>query len=320
MIFSLSIKGEEKFIIEFDIEIYDFGTVIEGEKVDYTYVFTNKGTETILIKNVRPGCGCTVTGKFDDEVKPGKKGKINVQLNTKGFDGNVNKVITVTTNIPGKESIILSMKGIIFTPIAVQPKSLWLGRIMKSEKSLTGTFTIKNNSETPLEILEIIPPHERTTVELTTSKATMEYNLEVTVNPPFQEKRVSEYIIVKTNIPEKERLTLRYSYDVQAELFVYPENIFIQPGPMKRKSEKYIRIQSYHVDPISILYPQVVGTQVDMTLKEEIKGKVYILTLTFPEKFELKEKEPCIVTFQVKRGGEVMVYNVPVKILKGANK
>ena len=206
LMFTLSVKEEEKFIIKFDEEVYDFGSVLEGEKVNYTFVFTNKGTETILIKNVRPTCGCTVTGKYDSEVKPGNKGKINVQLNTKGFDGKVNKVITISTNIPGKESIILTLKGNIFTPINVQPKSLWLGRIMKSETSLTGSFTIKNNSKKPLEILEIIPPHERTTVEMKTIKANSEYTLEVTVGAPFQEKRVSEYIIVKTNNPEKERL------------------------------------------------------------------------------------------------------------------
>ena len=45
--------------IQFEMPNYDFGKSKAGDPVKYTFVFTNVGTETLEVKNVRPGCGCS---------------------------------------------------------------------------------------------------------------------------------------------------------------------------------------------------------------------------------------------------------------------
>ena len=40
--------------IVFEQETHDFGRVAEGELLEYTFSFTNKGTEDLLIEKVAP--------------------------------------------------------------------------------------------------------------------------------------------------------------------------------------------------------------------------------------------------------------------------
>src|SRR5215831_12803038 len=67
--------------IQFEMPNYDFGKSKAGDPVKYTFVFTNIGTETLEIKNVRPGCGCTTAGEWTKKVEPGKTGTIPIQVN-----------------------------------------------------------------------------------------------------------------------------------------------------------------------------------------------------------------------------------------------
>ena len=38
----------------------DLGTIKQGEKAPFVFVYTNKGKFPLLINNVLPGCGCTL--------------------------------------------------------------------------------------------------------------------------------------------------------------------------------------------------------------------------------------------------------------------
>ena len=51
---------------------------------------------------------------------------------------------------------------------------------------------------------------------------------------------MSSVIIVKTNIPGKETINLRYSYSVEAGIFVYPQIIIIEPDSSNKKFKKII--------------------------------------------------------------------------------
>src|SRR5688572_7101524 len=46
--------------LDFERVDYDFGTIKEGDKVNYTYKFKNTGAAPLIIQSVQPSCGCTV--------------------------------------------------------------------------------------------------------------------------------------------------------------------------------------------------------------------------------------------------------------------
>jgi hypothetical protein len=84
--------------VKFNVLEKDMGQVNEGEKVALSYELLNTGKNELLILNVKASCGCT-TPEYDKKpVRPGKKGVINVEFNTKGRTGIQHKTVMVTTN------------------------------------------------------------------------------------------------------------------------------------------------------------------------------------------------------------------------------
>ena len=47
-------------VMEFEKEIFDFGTIAQGEKVNFIYKFTNTGDADLIISSAKGSCGCTV--------------------------------------------------------------------------------------------------------------------------------------------------------------------------------------------------------------------------------------------------------------------
>ena len=85
-------------IIKFETTEHDFGDIMEGEKVSYSFKFNNVGKNDLVITSVSTTCGCTVTDFPKDPVKPGESGTIEVTFNSSGRSGKQVKVITVATN------------------------------------------------------------------------------------------------------------------------------------------------------------------------------------------------------------------------------
>jgi hypothetical protein len=78
--------------------MYDFGTVTEGEKVEYNYRFKNTGTTPLMIFSAHASCGCTIPEKPEKPVLPGETGVLKVVFNSQGKTGHNSKDITVEAN------------------------------------------------------------------------------------------------------------------------------------------------------------------------------------------------------------------------------
>ena len=85
-------------VIKFETTEHDFGDIMEGEKVSYSFKFNNVGKNDLVITSVSTTCGCTVTDFPKDPLKPGESGTIEVTFNSSGRSGKQVKVITVATN------------------------------------------------------------------------------------------------------------------------------------------------------------------------------------------------------------------------------
>ncbi len=102
--------------IAFDTTVYDFGKLLEGEIVKYTFRFSNTGTKDLLISSVKTSCGCTASEYPIQAIKPGETSQIVVKFDSKNRSGFQNKTITVNTNsVPA--SYILRIKANVIDPI-----------------------------------------------------------------------------------------------------------------------------------------------------------------------------------------------------------
>ena len=96
--------------MRFEVETYDFGTIIEGNIAEYEFVFTNTGSAPVIISNVNASCGCTTPYFTKDPVMPKSKGSIKASYNSNGRPGVFHKTITVTSNATSPTKI-LAIKG-----------------------------------------------------------------------------------------------------------------------------------------------------------------------------------------------------------------
>jgi len=112
---SASQSSEKQAVIKFDKEEHDFGSLLQGEVVSYSFHFTNTGNQPLIISDVGSSCGCTVGEYSREPIAPGKTGTIKVTYNSTGHHGFQSRVLTVMSNTnPAKTT--LRIKGKVLTP------------------------------------------------------------------------------------------------------------------------------------------------------------------------------------------------------------
>ena len=102
--------------ITFVEEDFNFGIIIEGEKVAHTYKFENTGKSDLIISDVQTSCGCTTSKEYTRKpIKPGETGEIEVEFNSEDKGGDVKKAITVLTNSNPSKNILYILGEVIST-------------------------------------------------------------------------------------------------------------------------------------------------------------------------------------------------------------
>ena len=76
----------------------DFGKVLASSTNKHTFVFTNTGTEPLVISNAKGSCGCTVPKWPQEPIAPGETGEISVEYKPAGQSGVQTKFVTITAN------------------------------------------------------------------------------------------------------------------------------------------------------------------------------------------------------------------------------
>lgn len=84
--------------IQFEESEFDFGKIIQGEKVSHAFYFRNTGKKNLIISTAAGSCGCTVPDYPKEPILPGQSGKVDVVFNSEGKSGLQEKTITIVTN------------------------------------------------------------------------------------------------------------------------------------------------------------------------------------------------------------------------------
>lgn len=96
----------------FDQEVFEFGSIKEGESVSHTFKFTNTGNAPLKINKAKSTCGCTVPDWPKNPIAPGKTGEIKVIFNSKGKAGVQKKPVYIYANTAEVTKVFISGKVI----------------------------------------------------------------------------------------------------------------------------------------------------------------------------------------------------------------
>ena len=91
-------KKDELAAISFEETQFNFGEIVQGQVVEYDFVFTNTGKNDLVIYDAKGSCGCTVPEWPKEPVRPGKSNKIHVKFDSTGKEGHQTKTVTLTCN------------------------------------------------------------------------------------------------------------------------------------------------------------------------------------------------------------------------------
>jgi len=84
--------------ISVEPDAFDFGKALRNKVLHKDFVIRNIGTEDLVIDRVSTTCGCTVAEGYAKLVKPGQSTTMDVQLQTRSYNGRVERKILVRSN------------------------------------------------------------------------------------------------------------------------------------------------------------------------------------------------------------------------------
>lgn len=109
LVASMAAMGQPK--IEFDHTTQELGTLLWHVPQTATFKVINKGTQDLLITNVRTDCGCTNAEWTTTAIGPGSTGYIKATYNAEML-GHFNKGLAVYTNLD-QQPHYLSLMGVV---------------------------------------------------------------------------------------------------------------------------------------------------------------------------------------------------------------
>jgi hypothetical protein len=158
--------------ITFEKGEHDFGRMFEGEIAKHTFDLLSAGENPLLIHNVKPTCGCTIgivkvendAGEFvaydlGQPIAPGRKIKVEAELNTKNKTSVASSKINIYCNDP-RAVVVLDLRASVDTFFASAPGNLDFGQMSTAdEKTMKAILTAKNGARFKLrqQYPQVIP-------------------------------------------------------------------------------------------------------------------------------------------------------------------
>jgi hypothetical protein len=98
---------------QFETDTFNFGTITQGEKVTYTFRFTNVGKGNLIISAANGSCGCTVPEYPKKPIAEGEKGEITVTFDSEGKSGMQQKTVTIVANTYPNQKILYLVGNVL---------------------------------------------------------------------------------------------------------------------------------------------------------------------------------------------------------------
>lgn len=243
-------------------KILDVGTVSQGVTVDAVFDLINEGDAKLVIKAVRPTCGCTVAD-FDPEIAPGATGKIKAKLDTKDFAGPVSKSILVMTDDPQNPTVTLVIKADIRPFVEILPRPLIRFNAVLNEPMKQTFIVVGADPEQTMKIksVESSVPFIATSVrqlgedELVKGKSKSQYEVTISLTDDTPVGPVNAVLSVNTDLKEAPTVPVKVYGVVRALIHVTPAQVQFGSVESKMRSGRNLIVVNNRTD----------GTRIEIT-------------------------------------------------------
>ena len=270
-------------VISFETPVFKFGKVRQGEEIRHDFKFTNRGSQTLIIEDVRPSCGCTTAGQWVKSLEPGQSGVIPIKLNTDRFKGPLTKSVTVRSNDPKRTNVYLKIEGEVWTALSVDPMVAAFPAIKDLQQVSTKSIRISNQTETPLVIRNLRVASGPFKASIKTVEEGKLYDITVETVPPLSYGANRADIQFETNLKESPTVKVSASAYVMAPVQVVPNRVMLPNGVLQKPLKKYVTVLTYEDKVLEVSDIQVSVEGVEVEVSQLNNGKHHRLIMTFPQ-------------------------------------
>jgi len=252
---------------------FNAGDVVKGDMVEHDFILNNKGEGVLKVIRVQPTCGCTVT-KYDQEIAPGKSGKITASVKTENFSGDIAKTINVQTNDKELAVLTLTVKAHIKTILSVKPSEKMTLGLIYVGTPVEKEFDIVSEDGQPFDVTQVTTADEKVRYNITSATDKKSAKFKVTIPADYPVGAVNANFTLKTTHPKVENLNINLFGTMREPLSVFPMNVtynglskdYIDKNPESPELNKVVTVR--------------LETEPTLEMKE-VKCNVPFVTATF---------------------------------------
>ena len=190
----------------------DLGIFYSGDMRQGTIRISNIGTDTLQIFSVRPQCGCTTVKQPKAYLLPNQSDMIEVEFNSSGYSGSVEKHVTISTNDPASPSVDVKLHGEVRVDLEQEDRNMWLGEI-NMDSTAGRTLIYRNKSDKPLTIVNVTSSNPSLNVRWTKTTLNPGKSIPIRIDlKPLKTGFGAEYIWLETDSKHQPRVESRISY------------------------------------------------------------------------------------------------------------
>jgi hypothetical protein len=297
--------------IRFNTETYDFGKILLGDPVKYTFVATNTGDDTLEITGARGTCSCTVVGDgsapnawVPQKIAPGQTCRIPVEIATGSFGAQtISKFVEVTSNDKARPVVNLQIRGAVWLPIEVEPAVAAFTVTPGVASQSNEVLKIFNRMETPLTLSDPQSTNHAFSAVLKTNVPGQEFELTVTaapasgLPPTFGMTSIHGSISLKTSVPILNPLVVGAYETLFPEITLYPTNLQMPAGPLAQAVTNHIVIRG-NATNLTLSGPAANVPGVEVSLNVIQPNRQYYLCAVFPKGFEIPPGRDILLSVQ----------------------
>ena len=271
--------------IKFAAPVQDLGKVNAGQVVKHEFIFTNIGTQTLDITDVRPSCGCTTAGTYERKIEPGRSGIIPVQFNSANFSGQVHKSVTVTCNDPVQPTTILQFTASVWKAVDVNPAFAMFSPAVGATNTETKVVKIVNNLDEPLKLGTPVCTNQAFRVQLKTVREGKEFELEIQLATNLGPGTIMAPVTVTTSSSNLPLVSITAYAIIQPAVTVAPAQILLQAGTLPAGYRPSATVRNNSTSLIELSDVSVNAPDVKAQVQTAVTGKLWTVTLSFPTNF-----------------------------------
>lgn len=215
-------------VVEIADRVVDLGELEVGSKAAGVFSLRNTGDAPLVIRGVRPHCGCTVAD-YDRSIPPGETGQIKAVLDTTGFRGPLSRSIAVFTNDAVTPQLNLVLRAQVVSTIEILPRPLVRFNVLQGEPA-TDSVVLVSPDGAEFRVLGVAGTDDRVAAEFREladgerirGRQGSQWEVAVTVPAGAREGVLNQRLTVKTDFEKAPEVTVAVSGVVRPIIQVVP--------------------------------------------------------------------------------------------------